>query len=61
MTGEINVPHHLGIISSNPEAAVARYERPGFIFTPLTLPIALCTPARSLSQSGWKPLCYFSQ
>lgn len=39
MNSDIHVLHHLGIISSNLEAAVEQYERLGFIFTPLTLPM----------------------
>ncbi|HEX4232491.1 MAG TPA: VOC family protein [Bryobacteraceae bacterium] len=39
MNNEINVLHHLGIISRNLEAAVEQYERLGFLFTPLTLPM----------------------
>jgi hypothetical protein len=39
MNDDINVLHHLGIISRNLEAAVEHYERLGFIFTPLTLPM----------------------
>ena len=38
MNKDINVLHHLGIISRNMEAAVKQYERLGFIFTPLTIP-----------------------
>ena len=37
MNNDINVLHHLGIISRNIEAAVRQYERLGFIFTPLTV------------------------
>jgi hypothetical protein len=38
MNKDINVLHHLGIISHDMEAAVQQYERLGFIFTPLTVP-----------------------
>jgi len=37
MDKDINVLHHLGIISRNMEAAVQQYERLGFIFTPLSV------------------------
>jgi hypothetical protein len=35
---DINVLHHLGIISQNMETAIRQYERLGFIFAPLTEP-----------------------
>ncbi|HEY1500319.1 MAG TPA: VOC family protein [Acidobacteriaceae bacterium] len=38
MNHDINAFHHLGIISRDLNAAVSRYERLGFVFTPLTLP-----------------------
>ena len=38
MNNDVNVLHHLGIISHNLEAAVKQYERLGFLFTPLTVP-----------------------
>ena len=38
MNNDINVLHHLGIISRDMEAAVKQYERLGFLFTPLTIP-----------------------
>jgi hypothetical protein len=47
MDKDINVLHHLGIISRNMEAAVQQYERLGFIFTPLSVPrIPLCMGAK---------------
>jgi hypothetical protein len=48
VNNDINVLHHLGIISRNMEAAVKQYERLGFIFTPLTVP-------RIPLQPGGKP------
>jgi len=38
MNNDINGFHHLGIVSRNMEAAVSRYERLGFRFTPLSVP-----------------------
>jgi hypothetical protein len=38
MSSDINVLHHLGIISHDMEATVSQYERLGFVFTPLTVP-----------------------
>jgi hypothetical protein len=38
MHNDINVLHHLGIISRDMEAAVKQYERLGFVFTPLSVP-----------------------
>jgi hypothetical protein len=38
MNKDINVLHHLGVVSRNMEAAVEQYERLGFLFTPLTVP-----------------------
>jgi hypothetical protein len=38
MTNDVNILHHLGIISHDMEAAVLQYERLGFIFTPVTVP-----------------------
>ncbi|HTS13579.1 MAG TPA: VOC family protein [Candidatus Limnocylindrales bacterium] len=38
MKNDIDVLHHLGIISRNMEAAVRQYEQLGFLFTPLTIP-----------------------
>jgi hypothetical protein len=38
MNSDINVLHHLGIISHDLEAAVDQYERIGFVFAPLTIP-----------------------
>jgi hypothetical protein len=38
MNSDINVLHHLGIISRDMEATVSQYERLGFVFTPLTVP-----------------------
>ena len=37
MTGEIDVIHHPGLIAQDIEAAVAQYEKLGFIFTPLSM------------------------
>jgi hypothetical protein len=38
INNDINVLHHLGIISRDLEAAVKQYERLGFVFTPLSAP-----------------------
>jgi Glyoxalase-like domain len=38
MSHDINTLHHLGILSRNMEATVARYEQLGFMFTPVSLP-----------------------
>ncbi len=38
MNNDVNILHHLGIISRDMEAAVLRYERLGFMFTQLTMP-----------------------
>lgn len=38
MNKGVNVLHHLGIVSSDMEAAVKQYERLGFLFTPLSVP-----------------------
>jgi len=38
MNNDINVFHHLGIISRDMDAAVKQYEQLGFVFTPLTIP-----------------------
>ncbi|MGC2658662.1 MAG: VOC family protein, partial [Bryobacteraceae bacterium] len=38
MNKDVNVLHHLGIISCDMDAAVSQYERLGFLFTPLTVP-----------------------
>jgi len=38
MKNDVNVLHHLGIISRNMEATVTQYERLGFVFAPLTIP-----------------------
>lgn len=37
MTGDIDVIHHAGLIAQDIEAAVAQYERLGFMFTPLSI------------------------
>lgn len=37
MTGDIDVIHHPGLIAQDIEAAVAQYEKLGFIFTPLSI------------------------
>lgn len=37
MSGDINVIHHPGLIAENIDAAVAQYERLGFLFTPLSI------------------------
>jgi hypothetical protein len=37
MTGDIDVIHHPGLVAENIEAAVAQYERLGFLFTPLSI------------------------
>ncbi|HEY4087325.1 MAG TPA: VOC family protein [Bryobacteraceae bacterium] len=39
MNNDIHILHHLGIISRNLKTAVDQYERLGFLFTPLTLPM----------------------
>ncbi len=38
MNNDVNILHHLGIISRDMEAAVLQYERLGFMFTQLTMP-----------------------
>jgi catechol 2,3-dioxygenase-like lactoylglutathione lyase family enzyme len=37
MTGDIDVIHHPGLIAQDIEAAVAQYEKLGFMFTPLSI------------------------
>lgn len=37
MRGDIDIIHHPGLVAEDIEAAVAQYERLGFVFTPLSL------------------------
>lgn len=37
MPGDIDVIHHPGLVAENIDAAVAQYERLGFLFTPLSI------------------------
>src|SRR5262245_4857684 len=37
MTGDVDIIHHPGLVAEDIEAAVAQYERLGFMFTPLSL------------------------
>jgi catechol 2,3-dioxygenase-like lactoylglutathione lyase family enzyme len=44
MTGDINIFHHVGLIASNMDALIARYEKLGFMFTPLSMPSIVLKP-----------------
>jgi hypothetical protein len=44
MTGDIDIIHHIGLIASNMDALVARYEKLGFAFTPLSMPSIVLRP-----------------
>lgn len=37
MAGDIDIIHHPGLVAENIDAAVAQYERLGFLFTPLSI------------------------
>lgn len=40
MTGDVDVLHHVGLVTSTFGAGIERYERLGFTFIPLPLPSA---------------------
>lgn len=44
MTGDIDIIHHPGLVAGNIDAAVAQYERLGFLFAPLSIPRISVTP-----------------
>jgi hypothetical protein len=44
MSGDIDIFHHIGLITHDMEALIARYEQLGFSFTPLSMPRVPLTP-----------------
>ncbi|QBD80332.1 VOC family protein [Ktedonosporobacter rubrisoli] len=52
MNGQVNIIHHAGLISANLDAMVARYERLGFMFTPLSRAKIALTPGTEPQELG---------
>lgn len=52
MTHDITVFHHIGLIVTNMDAMIARYERLGFQFTPLSLPKIPLRPGEEPEELG---------
>jgi catechol 2,3-dioxygenase-like lactoylglutathione lyase family enzyme len=44
MNGDIDIFHHIGLITGDMAALIARYEQLGFSFTPLSMPRIALTP-----------------
>ncbi len=44
MTSDVNVLHHVGLISRDMDAVIDQYERLGFSFTPLSVPRIKLSP-----------------
>lgn len=44
MSGDIDIFHHIGLITRDMAALIARYEQLGFVFTPLSMPRIPLTP-----------------
>jgi catechol 2,3-dioxygenase-like lactoylglutathione lyase family enzyme len=57
MEGDINDFHHLGVVSRDLDSAVSRYERLGFIFTPLSVPRIPLTPGSTPEPLGVANRC----
>lgn len=52
MTADIDIFHHIGLITRDMPGLIARYEQLGFLFTPLSMPRIVLTPGGSPEPLG---------
>ncbi|GGD60496.1 VOC family protein [Paenibacillus nasutitermitis] len=61
MNLDINILHHIGLITSNMNITIERYEKLGFSFTPLSLPRIPLKPGGELESLGVGNRCAIFQ
>jgi catechol 2,3-dioxygenase-like lactoylglutathione lyase family enzyme len=52
MKNDVNTLHHVGLITSNMDAVIKRYEQLGFSFTPLSMPRIVLKPGDEPKELG---------
>jgi catechol 2,3-dioxygenase-like lactoylglutathione lyase family enzyme len=61
MNGDVNILHHIGLIVTDMDAAIARYEQLGFQFTPLSFPKVPLRPGAEPEELGAANRCAIFQ